>query len=523
MRPDNLTLTALIALLGAGLAATGCGLQASDAAGGSDDGTGGDFGQNGGAGGAGPPGTGATGTVLGGTDAYAEDGLGPSGNFVDFANCEGAPLDGMMTLAPDDARATGSATYARAMLSALDAPFGLPPAPSSMHPHQMVNYYGLGEPLGDDGVLEAAPFIDDSGNLPSETDVMIQVAVSAPSDAARRAVHVAFVVDTSGSMTGAAMANQKAILTQAAAKLGQGEGTDVVSVVSWSGEAATLLAAKEVVPNDPALLDVIAGLESEGGSNLDTGLRAAFDLVTKSGPSLKRIVFVTDGAATAASAGEVLAQIRAARASTGLGFIGVGVGPAESYHATLLKEIVSQTDGTFAFVGSEQEAADVFGARFDGLMDSFGTDARLTLSYPGYLSDPTLPSPEEQPAEQPTLVRRDLPVGGTLVFRRRLVACNAEVFSASMTQADQVTAVVELTGRDNETITLTPAPILVHSIKAGESPRMRRARALIDYGLALGDPTVDRVTYAQAQLVGAGMPELGELVGRHPIFNPPGD
>ncbi len=177
-----------------------------------------------------------------------------------------------------------------------------------------------------------------------------------PASLERPPMNVVITIDTSGSMQGENIAYVREGLARILDDLAP---EDIVSVVTFSRASEVLL---EAVPgDDPALAPTFAGLQAGGNTNLYDGLRTAYDLVLAhdDGERQKRVIFLSDGVATAGVTGtdRILALGEAYRdAGITLSTIGMGT----EFDPEVMRGLSEVAYGAFYFLEDPQAVVEVF-------------------------------------------------------------------------------------------------------------------------------------------------------------------
>jgi len=187
--------------------------------------------------------------------------------------------------------------------------------------------------------------------------------------------HIAFVVDTSGSMSGPKMEQAKAAITYCVSRLTE---RDRFSVIRFSTEVEPL-DPKGLIAADAAgkkrALDFIAGFEAAGGTNIDESLAAALEQL-KRADGLVEVVFMTDGKPTIGErdANRILANVAKLNSAKARIFC-LGVGSDLNTH--LLDGISDAHRGQRAYV-ADDESIEVKVSRFyDKIASPVLTDLAL--------------------------------------------------------------------------------------------------------------------------------------------------
>lgn len=183
-------------------------------------------------------------------------------------------------------------------------------------------------------------------------------ASAAPTQVAAR--ELVFVLDTSSSMRGPALAKAKQLITSVLGKL---RPADTFQIVRFDDRASALGAAP--IANKPAniklVLDWLAKLEAGGGTEMITGIEAA--LAVPHDPNRLRIVaFLTDG--YVGNEDQILATVGRKLGASRLFSFGVG----SAVNRYLLEELAAIGRGTVQVVRPDEDttaAVAVFERRID--------------------------------------------------------------------------------------------------------------------------------------------------------------
>ena len=200
--------------------------------------------------------------------------------------------------------------------------------------------------------------------------------------------HIAFVVDTSGSMSGPKMEQAKAALAYCVNRLTE---RDRFAVIRFSTEVESL-EPKTLIAADAAgkkrALDFIAGFEAAGGTNIDESLAAALEQV-KAADGLVEVVFMTDGKPTIGERDDarILANVAKLNTAKARMFV-LGVGTDLNTH--LLDAISDAHRGQRAYI-ADDESIEVKVSRFyDKIASPVLTD--LALEFGGLETRQLFPS-----------------------------------------------------------------------------------------------------------------------------------
>jgi Ca-activated chloride channel family protein len=209
---------------------------------------------------------------------------------------------------------------------------------------------------------------------------------AAPGGLKRQPVEMVFVVDTSGSMSGAPIAQARAAILAALDRLERG---DTFQIMNFSSSVRQF--ASQPLPashdNLERARDYVRRLGGEGGTEMLSGIRAALGF-PRDPERTRFITFLTDGyiGNEAEILGEVQRTIGAAR------IFSFGVG--SSVNRYLLDGLATEGRGTAAYLGLEDSASAVMDYYFERISRPALTDVAIdwgslaaTDVYPARLPD----------------------------------------------------------------------------------------------------------------------------------------
>ena len=182
-----------------------------------------------------------------------------------------------------------------------------------------------------------------------------------------------FVVDTSGSMHGASLAQAKRTLLRALDGLGAGDRFNIIEFNS-----STRALYHESVTANAANIDhamkFVQGLEADGGTEMRPALRLALDS-TVSEAYLPQIVFITDG--SVGNEEELLAMIESRLGNARLFTVGIGSAP----NSWFMRKAAELGRGSFVVISALHEVGEKMDRLFDKLRHPQVTN--IDVSWPG--------------------------------------------------------------------------------------------------------------------------------------------
>ncbi|MBM3879819.1 MAG: VWA domain-containing protein [Verrucomicrobia bacterium] len=202
----------------------------------------------------------------------------------------------------------------------------------------------------------------------------------------RQPLELVFVLDCSGSMSGQPLAQAKAAIQRALRRL---EPSDTFQIVRFSNEASQL--GPSPLPASPENvhrgLAYLAELESEGGTMMINGIKAALDF-PHDPARLRFVTFLTDG--YIGNEVQILDAIRQRLGPARIFSFGVG----SAVNRYLLEHMAKAGRGAVAYLGLRTDAAEVMDRFFDRIAHPALTDLtidwgdlRVTDVFPRQLPD----------------------------------------------------------------------------------------------------------------------------------------
>ncbi|MBA3540757.1 MAG: VWA domain-containing protein, partial [Deltaproteobacteria bacterium] len=202
--------------------------------------------------------------------------------------------------------------------------------------------------------------------------------------AKRPPLDLALVLDTSGSMEGAAIEALRSSARQLVGKMRDG---DRLAIVAFHSRAEVL------VPNAPldatsraAALKAIDAIVARGTTDLQAGLQVGLQQVAlgQQQNGINRIVLLSDGVPNAA---EVLPALLTNIRQYGFAVTSLGLGV--DYDTTLMTRVASETGGSFHYIEKPEQLAAVFDDELVKMTTVVGRNLHLILAPgPGVTIEP---------------------------------------------------------------------------------------------------------------------------------------
>lgn len=300
--------------------------------------------------------------------------------------------------------------------------------PTRAKPWEYLNYFDFDYPAANAGTVRIVPEMNERPGMPGTYDLVVGVVAPDVSPEERAPLNLVFSLDVSGSMGGAGIEHMRYVLRAIAASLKSG---DFVSVVLWSeGDSVVLQHHPVEGPDDATFLDVVERLRSGGGTNMDNGLAAAYDLALTEPihGTTNRVMLISDGGANVGvTSADLIARHAMDGEAEGVFLSAVGVPPASSFDDALMDQITDLGRGAYLYVDSECEAQRQFTP--ETLSRVFGVaalDVRLDLTLPPGLVVKRFTG-EQISYEASEVVPQHLSFNDQMMYDLDLIDCSLEL------------------------------------------------------------------------------------------------
>jgi len=194
---------------------------------------------------------------------------------------------------------------------------------------------------------------------------MLELTAPKAPAAERRPLHLALVIDRSGSMGGDKLETAKTCAAYLARRLAP---TDQLSVVTYDEEVRLELPLTPVAHDQLLLEHALARILPGGMTNLSGGwLKGVEQLrAVPGGIGPKKVLLLTDGLANrGVTDPEALVAMARGAGDEGVGTTTIGFG--EGFDEELLTAIADAAAGNAYFAGTPEEAPSIFAQEFEGL------------------------------------------------------------------------------------------------------------------------------------------------------------
>lgn len=275
---------------------------------------------------------------------------------------------------------TGSFSIAR---TAIDNG-SLPPI-EAVRPEEFINSYDYGYESPEEGLgltVNTAPSPFDRANL------LLRVGVSSEriDRDERPPVALTFVVDTSGSMD---RDNRLPLVRESLEVLVEElDEEDTVAIVTYSDESGVVLEPTPISERD-RILNAIDDLRPGGSTNLESGLRTAYELAGEAfrDDGINRVVLASDGIANVGMTEPGgLAEMIGNDAERGIDLVTLGFG-LEGYNDVTMEQLANRGDGFYAYIDTEDEADRLFRDELTASLVTVAKNAKIQVEFDPELVD----------------------------------------------------------------------------------------------------------------------------------------
>ncbi|MEM9367864.1 MAG: von Willebrand factor type A domain-containing protein [Planctomycetota bacterium] len=193
-------------------------------------------------------------------------------------------------------------------------------------------------------------------------------------------LRLTFLLDNSGSME--RMDRRETVRRAFAMLLKQLTPSDQVTLISFARQPR-LLADQVGAAHAGDLMELIEGLPSDGGTNIEAALGLAFEKAREQqlAQAQNRVVLLTDGAVNLGNANpESLADLVANMREEGIAFDAAGI-VADGLNDRVLETLTRKGDGRYYLLGSPDSADDGFARQIAGALRPSAKNVKVQIEF----------------------------------------------------------------------------------------------------------------------------------------------
>jgi len=206
------------------------------------------------------------------------------------------------------------------------------------------------------GAMAFAVDLERSAIGPQGGAMHLRIAIKGADEAPARAplsVHV--VLDVSGSMAGASIDHARKATEALVQKL---DGNDHFSLTTFSNDAKTIVGSASIGPRRESVIKVIRGIQTEGGTNVSSGLDLGYAQAQKDAldGAVKIVMLLSDGHANGGDTDPKSLARRSGKAfQEGVQTSTFGIGT--DFDGALLASIADQGAGAYYYLAEPSQIA----------------------------------------------------------------------------------------------------------------------------------------------------------------------
>ena len=382
----------------------------------------------------------------------------------------------VLYMSNDDSNSQASPVLAR-----WDIEHGRVVNPSRIRIHEFLNYYDLSYDNPTEQTAKVGIQMRRTDPQTGEFTLMISARSRQMQAAERPPVNLVFSLDVSGSMDGEPMEMLKETMYATASSLRPG---DTVSMVTWSIDQAVLLDGYAVQgPDDPELVAAIEGLVAGGGTDLHSGLVAAYQLANTHHieDGINRVMLISDGGANAGVTDiDLIASEASDSDGEGTYLLGVGVGLGQGYSDSLMDAVTDAGKGAYIFIDKASEAHRMMGDRFLSNTMVVARNVRTKITLPWYFGIKSFHG-EEYSGDPAEVEPQHLGPNDTMTFHQIISACDASLISDCDSVQAEITYTDPLTGAEHS----DQRTVAIEDLVLEDATVLHKADVVVGYAKAL--------------------------------------
>jgi hypothetical protein len=255
------------------------------------------------------------------------------------------------------------------------------PEASKVRIEEFVNAFDYGDPMPDQNEKVASrmeqaihPFLQQRNLL------RVSMRTAAAGRSGDTPLRLTLLLDNSGSME--RIDRQETVRRAFALLAQQLKPIDQVTLISFARQPR-LLADKVSGAQADQLVQLVANIPSEGGTNLEAALQLAFEKAReqKIDSAQNRVIMLTDGAANLGDAEpDSLAQMIETMRDAGIAFDAAGIG-AEGLNDEILEALTRKGDGRYYLLDQPEDADEGFARQIAGALRPAAKNVKVQVEF----------------------------------------------------------------------------------------------------------------------------------------------
>jgi len=254
------------------------------------------------------------------------------------------------------------------------------PPPASVRPEEFVNSFDYNYPKQTGQAFAVNAEGMPSPFAPGLALLKIGIQGKVIGRDGRKPAHLAFVIDSSGSM---ARADRLPLVQEAIAALVKSlQPLDRVSIVTY-GTDARLAVQAHPAGSAREIIAAVNAIQCGGSTNLLQGIQLGYQVAQSAfrAGETNRVILCSDGVANVGltDADEMLRQVEQFKRQ-GISFMSVGFGMG-SYNDELMQKLADRGDGSYVFIDTPAEARRVMAEQIAATLQTIAKDAKIQVEF----------------------------------------------------------------------------------------------------------------------------------------------
>lgn len=265
-----------------------------------------------------------------------------------------------------------------------DIGFGYLPKPESVRLEEFVNYFGYGDAAPDpEGKVPFKISTEAAASAYLAQTTLLRIGIKGrvpPKDAAPKRANLVFLIDVSGSMSGATkLPLVKKVLTETLVVL---DPSDTISIVTYAGNTGVKL-PPTLVSEKETIAAVIANFKSGGSTAGAAGITLAYQQAEKGfvKGGINHVLLCSDGDFNVGiSSKQDLVKLIEDKRKTGITLTVLGFGTGNLNDA-MMEAVSNAGNGIYGVISSADQAIDYVHERLLGTLVHIARDMKIQVEF----------------------------------------------------------------------------------------------------------------------------------------------